>query len=71
MCLAHKRMPDTERQLRDARDMITALLDDRKRHHLTELLSLRLPSDALDTALEQLVAEETIRVESSYVYIED
>lgn len=71
VCLAHKRMPDTERQLRDARDMITALLDDRKRHHLTELLSLRLPSDALDTALEQLVAEETIRVESSYVYIED
>lgn len=71
VCLAHKRMPDTERQLRDARDMITALLDDRKRHHLTELLSLRLPSDALDTALEQLIAEETIRVESSYVYIED
>lgn len=71
VCLAHKRMPDTERLLRDARDMITALLDDRKRHHLTELLSLRLPSDALDTALEQLIAEETIRVESSYVYIED
>lgn len=71
VCLAHKRMPDTERQLRDARDMITALLNDRKRHHLTELLSLRLPSDALDTALEQLIAEETIHVESSYVYIED
>lgn len=71
VCLAHKRMPDTERLLRDARDMITALLDDRKRHHLTELLSLRLPSDALDTALEQLIAEDTIHVESSYVYIED
>ena len=71
VCLAHKRMPDTERLLRDARDMITALLDDRKRHHLTELLSLRLPSDALDTALEQLIAEETIHVESNYVYIED
>lgn len=71
VCLAHKRMPDTERLLRDARDMITALLDDRKRHHLTELLSLQLPSDALDTALEQLIAEETIHVESSYVYIED
>lgn len=71
VCLAHKSMPDTERLLRDARDMITALLDDRKRHHLTELLSLRLPSDALDTALEQLIAEETIHVESSYVYIED
>lgn len=71
VCLAHKRMPDTERLLRDARDMITALLDDRKRHHLTELLSLRLPSDVLDTALEQLIAEETIHVESSYVYIED
>ena len=71
VCLAHKRMPDTERLLRDAKDMITALLDDRKRHHLTELLSLRLPSDALDTALEQLIAEETIHVESSYVYIED
>lgn len=71
VCLAHKKMPDTERLLMDARNMITALLDDRKRHHLTELLSLRLPSDALDTALEQLIAEETIHVESSYVYIED
>lgn len=71
VCLAHKRMPDTERLFMDARNMITALLDDRKRHHLTELLSLRLPSDALDTALEQLIAEETIHVESSYVYIED
>lgn len=71
VCLAHKRMPDTERLLMDARNMITALLDDRKRHHLTELLSLQLPSDALDTALEQLIAEETIHVESSYVYIED
>ena len=71
VCLAHKRIPDTERLLMDARNMITALLDDRKRHHLTELLSLRLPSDALDTALEQLIAEETIHVESSYVYIED
>lgn len=71
VCLAHKRMPDTERLLMDARNMITALLDDRKRHHLTELLSLRLPSDALDMALEQLIAEETIHVESSYVYIED
>lgn len=71
VCLAHKRMPDTERLLMDARNMITALLNDRKRHHLTELLSLRLPSYALDTALEQLIAEETIHVESSYVYIED
>lgn len=71
VCLAHKRIPDTERLLMDARNMITALLDDRKRHHLTELLSLRLPSYALDTALEQLIAEETIHVESSYVYIED
>lgn len=71
VCLAHKRMPETERLLMDARNMITALLNDRKRHHLTELLSLRLPSDALDTALEQLIAEETIHVESSYVYIED
>lgn len=71
VCLAHKRMPDTERLLMDARNMITALLNDRKRHHLTELLSLRLPSDALGTALEQLIAEETIHVESSYVYIED
>ena len=71
VCLAHKRMPDTERLLMDARNMITALLNDRKTHHLTELLSLRLPSYALDTALEQLIAEETIHVESSYVYIED
>lgn len=70
VCLAHKRNPDRKQQLKDARSMITEVLNDKKQHHLTELLKLPLPSDILDTALEQLIFEEMIRVDSSYIYIE-
>lgn len=70
VCLAHKRNPDRKQQLKDARSMITEVLSDKKQHHLTELLKLPLPSEILDTALEQLIFEEMIRVDSSYIYIE-
>lgn len=70
VCLAHKRNPDRKQQLKDARSMITEVLNDKKQHHLTELLKLPLPSEILDTALEQLIFEEMIRVDSSYIYIE-
>ena len=70
VCLAHKRNPDRKQQLKDARNMITEVLNDKKQHHLTELLKLPLPSEILDTALEQLIFEEMIRVDSSYIYIE-
>lgn len=69
VCLAHKKKPNMRQQLKDARATITALLGDKKQHHLTELLKLPLPSDILDTALQELVSEEMIHVEDSYIHI--
>ena len=69
VCLAHKKKPNMRQQLKDARATITALLSDKKQHHLTELLKLPLPSDILDTALQELVSEEIIHVEDSYIHI--
>ena len=69
VCLAHKKKPNMRQQLKDARATITALLSDKKQHHLTELLKLPLPSDILDTALQELVSEEMIHVEDSYIHI--
>lgn len=50
-------------------DYILSLLADGKRHHVTELLRSKLPTDIIDEALEDLLAEEKIRMNGSFIYI--
>ena len=44
-------------------------LEDKERHHITELDKLAFPEKLLDQVLEQLVAEEIIVLEGSYIYL--
>lgn len=44
-------------------------LEDKERHHITELDKLAFPEKLLDQVLEQLVAEEIIILEGSYIYL--
>lgn len=44
-------------------------LEDKERHHITELDKLAFPEKLLDQVLEQLVAEEIIVMEGSYFYL--
>ena len=44
-------------------------LEDKERHHITELDKLAFPEKLLDQVLEQLVAEEIIVMEGSYIYL--
>lgn len=44
-------------------------LEDKERHHITELDKLAFPEKLLDQVLEQLVAEEIIVIEGSYIYL--
>lgn len=51
------------------RAAILKLLNDGKRHLITELNAFNLPERQLDEALEYLLNEEIIRMEGSYVWI--
>lgn len=44
-------------------------LEDKERHHITELDKLAFPEKLLDQVLEQLVAEEIIVLEGSYIFL--
>lgn len=55
--------------IKDAQQHILALLSDRKRHHITELLRLQLPKEELDAALTSLLQEEHIRQEDGFLTI--
>ena len=53
--------------IKDAQQHILALLSDRKRHHITELLRLQLPKEELDAALTSLLQEEHIHQEDGFL----
>ncbi|MBP5409101.1 MAG: RecQ family ATP-dependent DNA helicase [Prevotella sp.] len=52
-----------------AQQQILTLLSDRKRHHVTELLRLRLPKEELDAALSYLLQEEYIIQQDGYLML--
>ena len=68
VCLAHKGTTshDAEASL-SATQRILTLLADRQPHHMTELHSLNIPKDRLDTALTQLLHEEQIRIDGAFL----
>ena len=70
VCLAHK-TKDTEdkKEAKQAKEAILRLLDDKKRHFVTELRQITQPSQLLDDALEYLIAENIIHIDGSYLYL--
>lgn len=48
---------------------IMELLSDGKRHHVTELLRSKVSSDIIDEALEDLLAEEKIKMNGSFIFL--
>lgn len=63
VCLSGK--VDTQQ----AQQQILTLLQDRKRHHATELLRLQLPTEELDAALAHLLSEEHIHQEDGFLFL--
>ena len=60
VCLNEQGAILTKENLATAQQQILALLSDRKRHHITELLRLTLPNEVMDAALTELLQEEQI-----------
>ena len=54
---------------KQAQQQILSLLSDRKRHHVTELLRLRLPKEEQDAALAYLLQEEYIIQQDGYLLL--
>ena len=67
VCLQDRGLLVTEAGQQQARQQILALLADGKRHHITELFRLPLPTEELNAALTSLVQEENISQEDGFM----
>ena len=69
VCLSHIGDKAAEDRLAPAKERILHLLSDHQMHHITEINSIKLPSDILDQALEDLVNEEEIHIKDSFIHL--
>ena len=70
VCLEHKDNDSVAKQMFEkAKESILQILGDQKKHHITELREIQVPSQQLENALEMLVSENQIHIEGSYIYL--
>ena len=70
VCLANARELPSPDQKGKAAQAILGFLADKQQHHITELLQLCLRPEELDEALHELVNEEKVIVEGSYISLD-
>lgn len=68
VCLVHQTDLYSEKRLAPVRQMILDLLSDGKKHPLTELRQFNVTETALKGALQELIDEETIHIEGSFLH---
>lgn len=59
----------SEKRTSPGTDYIMNLLSDGKRHHVTELLRSKVATEIIDEALEELLAEEKVKMNGSFIFI--
>ena len=70
VCLEHKGNDSVAKQMFEkAKESILQILGDQKKHHITELREIQVPSQQLENALEMLVSENQIHIDCSYIYL--
>ena len=70
VCLEHKDNDSVAKQMFEkAKESILQILGDQKKHHITELREIQVPSQQLENALEMLVSENQIHIDGSYIYL--
>ncbi len=70
VCVEHNTDQLSDKRLNPAKQRILDLLNDGKRHHISELKDIQLPNRQLEGALQYLVDEEEICVDGSFLYCE-
>ncbi|WP_315340566.1 ATP-dependent DNA helicase RecQ [Hoylesella oralis] len=71
VCLEHYTNQLSEDRIEPAKAIITAFLHDGKKHHITELHQLNIPERQLHGALAELISEEEITMEGSFLLMEN
>ena len=59
----------SEKRTSPGTDYIMNLLSDGKRHHVTELLRSKVATEIIDEALEELLAEEKVKMNGSFIFL--
>ncbi len=67
VCLSYSHALTSEQKREEAQQRILDLLADRKPHHVTQLRSIPLPYEQIDAALEYLMLEEFVYMDSGYL----
>ncbi len=67
VCLSYSHTLTSEQKREEAQHRILDLLADRKPHHVTQLRSIPLPYEQIDAALEYLMLEEFVYMDSGYL----
>ena len=67
VCLSYSKTLTNEQKREEAQQHILDLLADRQPHHVTQLRSIPLPYEQIDAALEYLMLEEFVYMDSGYL----
>ena len=59
----------SEKRTSPGTEYIMNLLSDGKRHHVTELLRAKVATEIIDEALEELLAEEKVKMNGSFIFL--
>ena len=59
----------SEKRTSPGTEYIMNLLSDGKRHHVTELLRSKVATEIIDEALEELLAEERVKMNGSFIFL--
>lgn len=68
VCLAYNKTLTNQSKKQEAKEVVFQLLNDGKKHFLTELQQMSLPYPQLDTALQQLCAEDQVIIQDGQIY---
>ncbi len=69
VCLDHNHGESVGKQAYEqAKEEIMALLNNKEKHHITELSEIKLPTKQVEDALEFLVLENYLHIEGSYIW---
>ena len=68
VCLDAQGKTVTREGQKTAREQIQSLLADRQRHHITEILRLKLPTEEIDAALTELVQQELVTMDDGLIF---
>lgn len=67
VCLSANHTLTSDEKIEEAQQQILGILEDGKRHHVTQLRQIALPYEQIDAALDYMMLEEILYMEDGYL----